>query len=476
MLFRSDATSYFWYAIDTSVLGHFPVGYKFPNTGWPMLLSVFFSIIHSNNFVDYMMVQRLVTVAVSVVTIIPVYFACKRFFNKSFALIGATLFAVEPHIIQNSILGITDSLYVLLLSTSFALLYSSDKRLVCMSFATAALGATVRYEGLLFLAALTIIFFIRFKIHRKTLLLYITALGVYCLILLPVIYLRIHDVGNDGLTSHIIAGAIVTNSISANQSDTSTNLTSFVLSEIENLFKYLGWVMLPYFVIIVPLGTIVSLKNKDRRLIPVILTMSVLIIPATYAYARGIQETRYLLALIPFFSILSLFLIEKIWNRKFRNIILVLIVSIPIGTAFGYIELKKIDLEHEREAYKIGMQLSKITNVTNSYYPESKYLKVSTIGQGNFPIISQKLAQPTTTLSTDGFKTLWAFIQANKDNHLMYLIVDGEQNRPDFLKELFYHDSDYPYLTKIFDSKEHGFMYHVKIYKINYQEFAKYNK
>lgn len=471
-----DATSYFWYAIDTNILGHFPVDYKFPNTGWPMLLSVFFSMIHSNNFIDYMMVQRFITVAISLVTIIPVYFICKRFFNRSFALIGAALFAVEPHIIQNSMLGITDSLYVFLISVSFALLYSSDKRLMYSSFAVAALCALVRYEGMLFVGVMSVLFFIQFRKENKVVLKYALAISIYILVLLPTLYLRIENTGNDGLTSEIIHGAIVTNKITSEPSNNNPSLVSFVTSGIENLFKYLGWVMIPYFVIIVPISIIFALKNKDRRLFAIIFSMSVLVIPAVYAYARGIQETRYLLVLMPFFSVLSLFLIERFWNKTSRNVILVLILGIAIASSLSYLELKKTDIDHEREAYEIGLQVTKITKVTNVYYPESKYLKISTISESNFPISSEKLIQPTTTLSTDGFSTLKDFIHTSKDNGLTHLVVDDKQDRPVFLNELFYHDTDYPYLTKIFDSRDQGFKYHVKIYKINYDEFMQYDK
>ena len=49
--------------------------------------------------------------------------------------------------------------------------------------------------------------------------------------------------------------------------------------------------------------------------------------------------------------------------------------------------------------------------------------------------------------------------------------MDDNKNRPDFLKDLFYHDGKYPYLVKVFDSTDQNFKYHVKIYKIDYEKF-----
>ena len=72
----SDSAGYFWYAIDTSITGRFPnseCGWKctFPNTGWPSFLSIFFMIFSSDNYLDYMNLQRYLGVIMSVITIIP---------------------------------------------------------------------------------------------------------------------------------------------------------------------------------------------------------------------------------------------------------------------------------------------------------------------------------------------------------------------------------------------------------------------
>lgn len=60
-----------------------------------------------------MNLQRIVSVILSGITVIPVYFICKNFFNNYYSLIGATIFAIEPRIIINSTLGISEPLYIL---------------------------------------------------------------------------------------------------------------------------------------------------------------------------------------------------------------------------------------------------------------------------------------------------------------------------------------------------------------------------
>jgi len=472
-----DATSYFWYAIDTSILGHFPDDYKFPSTGWPMFLSAVFGVFHSSNFLDYMTIQRLTSVSISVITIIPVYFFCKRFFGKSLAIIGAVLFAFEPRTIQNSLLGTSDPLYIFLIIASITLFQSLNTKRIYISFGLAAIAALVRYEGLLFIAVLSILFFVSFRKEKKKFAKFTLAMCVYILILLPSIYVRVHDTGDDGLTSHVIAGAVAPVKITANEANQVQALALFVANGFQNLFKYLGWMTIPYFVFLIPFGFLLMLKNKEKSRFMVVLSIIVLSIPSLYAYSRGIQETRYLLILIPFFVIFSLFTIEKICSKtKKRNIVLFLIVIGVMTSSLMFLELKKTNLGYEKEAFEIAQQVTKNTKVTNVYYPESKYLKITTIEDSNFPILSQKLVKPTSTLSTDGYNTLKEFIQSNKNNGLTHIVADDNKNRPEFMKDVFNHIEKYPYLVRIYDSKEHGYGYQLIIYKIDYDLFEKFNR
>ena len=42
------------------------------------------------------------------------------------------------------------------------------------------------------------------------------------------------------------------------------------------------------------------------------------------------------------------------------------------------------------------------------------------------------------------------------------------------LKYIFSNEKEFPFLKKVYDSKEGGYNYHVKLFKINYEEFRKY--
>ena len=109
-----DNLAYFWYGLDMSITGSFPTNYDLANNTWPSLLSVFFSLFPSENFLDYMNLQRMISSIISVLTVIPMYFLCRHFFSKNVAIIGTAIFVFEPRIINNSILGITEPLFLIL--------------------------------------------------------------------------------------------------------------------------------------------------------------------------------------------------------------------------------------------------------------------------------------------------------------------------------------------------------------------------
>ena len=110
----NDALFYFLYASDINQLGHLPNDWAPVNNGWPGLVGIFFYILPSeSNVIAFMTAQRILAITISSITIVPVYFLCKKFFKPKFAVLGATLFVLDPRLIQNSILGITEPSYFL---------------------------------------------------------------------------------------------------------------------------------------------------------------------------------------------------------------------------------------------------------------------------------------------------------------------------------------------------------------------------
>ena len=485
-----DSIDYFSYAVVTSQEGHFPVGWDLSNNGWPAFLSIFFTISSDGGLWEFMNIQRVSTVVISVLTIIPIYLLCSRFVPKKFALIGAALFIFDPRIISHSLLGITETSYVLLGSLALYLFLSKDIRVVSASFGVLALFTLIRYEGIVLLIPFLAFFIIRFRSKQRVLLKLLGVIVIFLLILFPIVYLRIQATGNDGIISgalggaefmskHIVQGIPDEDDAIYDSNFEENRVSQFITLGFTNLLKYIGWTMIPIFIFFVPVGFFIFLRSHNDKIKIIIFCMIFLLIPAFYAYGRGIEETRYLYVLFPIFCVFSSFTLMKLYDmvpRKWLGTLL--ICGILIGSVM-FLDYQKVDYEHERESYLIAKEITKIASGINHYNPESKYIHIAEIEQ-NWPIIPLPKETPydqtyeIKKISPSEFSTLVEYIQSSEDKGLTHIVSDGKQDAKMaiFLNDVFYYEKKFPYLIKEYDSHEQGFQYHVKVYKINFEKFA----
>ena len=506
----NDAQGYFWYAIDMSILNQLPPGHSIVNNGWPSFLSIIFQLMDSINFLDYHNMQRFVGVVFSVATIFPVYLLCSRYFKKSYSLLGATLFIFEPKLIQNSFLGTPESMYIFLMALLLFLFLSNSFKKIYLAFGIVVLLATVRFEGLLMIIPISIVFFIRFRRQKKDLIKYIICISIFILILIPVAYLRNEasgsDILQDGFISHISAGPAYYQGIIQ---DDSSALADFLYLGSSNLIKYLGWAQIPSFIIFVPLGIIFIFKKIDYKKSTIIFTIVVMLIPAFYAYSREFQEIKYLYVLYPIFCVLACFAF-KIFLEKFhrRNLIFCIIIGGIILSSIIFVEWKAMDNEHYREAYEIlaeiGQKEMKINKEFGKYGGEFTYFSlVSLHNVDEFPILKKEMSpskistvpRPAALLTcvSDWSKcdviakeaeeyhnpeidNLTDYFQVLEKQKITHLLLDEFNNSPLIndelrlhLRDIFNQENKYPFLVKEYDSRENGFNYHIKLFEIDYK-------
>ena len=153
-----------------------------------------------------MQLQKILTIIFSTLTIIPVYFLCKKFFNNKLSLVGAIIFAFEPRIILNSSLGITEPLYILLGTTGIVLFLSTNKKFIYSSFVIAAFISMMRSEGIFLFLAISIMFIIRFRKEKLVIPKYFLLLILFILLLLPMATYRTETTGNNGFSDRILNG------------------------------------------------------------------------------------------------------------------------------------------------------------------------------------------------------------------------------------------------------------------------------
>jgi len=464
-------TGYFLYALDISILGHLP-NYTLSQSGWSEFLSLFFMNFHSEHLIDYMNLQRTISVILSGLTVIPIYFICRKFFSEYYSLIGAIIFAFEPRIILNSTLGISEPLYILAISLGILFFLSSNKKIMYSSFGFFAWATIIRPEGLFWFVAFFIVYSLRFRKKRKDLAMFLVCLAIFLLVLSPIVIHRIQCCGNDGIIGRILSEMSHYDSSSA-ELNFQINSISYGPNFVEGI-KLFGWSVIPIFIIFVPIGLVSILKQLKYPNYLLILTPVVLSIPIIYSVSIA-PDTRYVYPLFPLFCVISLFGIKWIVdNFNNKKIILGIIIFGIIIWSTIFLDYKKIDHVEDNEAYNISKSIINDIGGVNKGSKVVEFFKVAEI-DNIWPIteFSGKLSESfkIKRFSTKEFKSLEEFIKFGKKNGLTHLVIDNNQDMPDFLMDVYNNEDKYQYLVKEYDSQEYGYTYHVKKFKINYQEF-----
>lgn len=477
-----DSLGYFFYASDIKIIENLPNNYIIANMGWPLFLSIIFKIFSFENTYYYMEVQKLTSIVLSSLTVIPIFYLCKKFFPLKFCIIGAMFFAFEPRILENSFLGSSDQFFVLCSASAITLYLSKNKKLILLSFVFAGIATVIRAEGLMLFFSFSLLYFIRFRNYKKSILQYLPNLLVFFIILLPILIYQHHMTDND-----MIFGRL-TNTISYHTTEhlNEKSLTGipFILSGLENFPKYFGWVLIPIFIPYFLLGFYYFLKKFNLDKLMILIIGVFIALPLFYIYSIHIQETRYLFSLFPLICIISLYSIQKIDERFKKTIIFVVIASIILISSISYLELKS-KIQYQDEAYQISLFVNQNSKVINEFYPISNYLEPIDIPtnytkfkdlffESRIDGIQTRshITKTIQVIPTEEVNSLEKFILSKRHEGLTHVIVQENDQRI-FLLDVYNNEHRYPYLKKIMDTSLIYEKYKVKIFEINYKLFDK---
>lgn len=497
-----DAALYFWYANDVALLDALPRDYTPANNGWPIFLSFFFQIMDSNNYLDYMVMQRLVSVALSVLTIVPVYVICRRFFSKKLALIGPVIFVFEPRIAENSLIGVTEPLFVLLIGVTVACFLSCRKRIVFFTFPVLALAAMVRGEAIVLIIPYTILYIVRFRHSRRTAYEIPLLIMLFMLILTPMITYRIDVTGTDAMFVRMYE--VLSRFLPHDQGvgmDPATDVDATVQETLQlprqadrlkvliDLIRHNASLSsIPIIIFFVPYGLYRIFRHMEMKNVSVITILFFMAVPGAYALTSAF-DPRYLFLAVPILCVFCIFSIRKFANFfPNKDLALVIIVAVIIASSVVISEDRRIDIEREREAIQIAKIVAEKTEKINLYTPEIGYLYgVGLSEQDEFPILRNafemkgnhpKYCATVEAATCDHIINLGGvaaeFLKNTGKEYITHFVADDvEHRRAQMLIHMFHNENEYPYLTKIYDSKNDGFSYHVKIFEIDYEKFYK---
>ena len=460
-----DAFRYFLLGMDISILGNFPTYYNKANSGWPLFLSIVFQIFRSDNYLDYMIIQRICTVFFSIITAIPLYFLAKQFFKKEIAMIGVCFFIFSPYLIENSQLGINDSLFIFLMTVFLVLFFSQKKICVLGSFVILGFLTFIRYESLIMIFPSILIFFHKYKEiqFRKYVLI---GIFLFLLVITPMAIWKDQMGIPDGVTTHIPSGVNVVineNSINSNSDDRFD-----VLRGIIKLAQYLGASLLPLCFIFIPYSIITLLKKENNSFRYLVIFGITSIVPAFYAYSRGYEEIRYVLFVSPVLIISALFLIEKLDLKvKRKNFISITLMILIIFGSVIYLDFRQPNNEYEIEAIQVAKYVSELPGKINDYGPESYYVEVMDLENYKFPILSTDIQFQKKIVNISG-DTIEEILQKSREQQISYLgITESSMENNHVLKDIFYEEK-YPFFSKIYDSKNNLTEFNVKIFRIDF--------
>ena len=495
----TDGFFSFVYATKTVFDGGLPIGYTTTNSGWSNFLSLFFVFSDTSDPLHLMDIQRTLSIILSIITVIPAFFIFRRFVGTRWALFGSFLLAAEPRLLLISLEGINYSLYFFLFVLTLALFLKKTDVSLFLSFACIACATLVRYEGLLLLIPLSIMYFLKFK-DKKSIVRFLGMIFILMIILMPVAVLRIQATenicyesffgiicGEDGIFEKILSGPYFIEKYfisgspvlddSADDKTGKPTFDHFIFISMSNLVKFLGFSTIPFFAFFILFSLTLIIRNRtflkfdwDKKMI--LLTTGFMLLPAIYAYGRGIEEIRYVLIAIPLICILSIYWTSIISEKisKDKKIIIVLIILILISSII-FIEFNKRDSVHDRESFLVSEKIVKLTNIINTFN-QSGYIKTSIL-ISNWPELIEadkngKLVNTFKKISTENYYDLVQFIIDSKKSNLKYIVIDEDN---ELFSDLRINPTKYPYLEKIFDSEDLNFKNHFMIYEINYLVF-----
>lgn len=503
----SDALEYTQHSIAQSQ-GQF-LEHPQRHSGWPLLQSPFMYMLDSDNFLDYSNTSKILSIVISSLTIIPLYLLSNRYLDPKFSLLVVGIFAFEPRLIQNSVLGFSESFFIFIMIFSLYFITKNEKKYIILSFILAGILWWIRPNGFILFPILTIIYFIKFKFSILSIRDFLFYFLSFIIIVSPLLLQRYEQFGNPmynwigeriwfGDYSHsrsILPGEKYTalDFISANGFQ--SFIEKFFFNGTITLFSTLGYMMLPYLIILTPLGIIFSFKNKISNYslssISIVIIVSIVISIVPFAV---IPDKRLILSLFPFLMIFSVFTLKYYFqkfnflhnNSKFFFISIFCILIITSSVMVSRYDQSTIISENEQLDFTKYLIQNFNGKLLFEPYNTQKYFNHPMIFENSENFLGIKITEnwkdgdtffnyPSTTFSRisvygtnmnelieNGEKVGLTHIMATSDGTSFF----------NFVNQLYFEDKQYPFLIKVYDSKDFNHEnFNVKVFEIDYSKY-----
>jgi len=488
--------------------------------GWSIFISPFFHMTDSNNFLEYVNIARGLGLAISIITIIPMYVLSRKFFDAKYSLCAVGLFAFEPHLNHVSGLGYTEPLYILATILSLYFILNKNSNYSYLSFLTIGLLWWVRWNGIVMLLIASIIFFTNFKKTPKLFLKYFACLAICLIVVSPMLIERNGQFGSPLFFSqneHMFTGEYATimaeNMMGVEYSafdyvddhGFGKFIEKFVFLGIYNLLFTLFKMSLPYLIFFLPFGILFSLRSFDqeKKYIRSNWILILISLGAFIFYFAIMPEKRLIYHVYPFLIILAAISLQRLveyglptfsFNEKQKKICLVGIMCTVLLLSSLYtlryevpdpiLSNEEILFAETLENKFDGKILDAGYTLKGLYYvhvmdPDGVF-KNYKITQNSgayymFEFNSENVNLMPTMLYA---KSLEDFIEVSYEYELNYISINkkGVILFYPYLDEIYENEDKFPYLTKVFDTENEGFeKLKAKVFEIDYKKFYQLN-
>jgi 4-amino-4-deoxy-L-arabinose transferase-like glycosyltransferase len=442
---------------------------------WPVFLSVFFGIFRFDDYFGYMTLVRILSITVSLATIPIVYLVSKEFVKEKYALIAAVLFTIESNLVENSIFGQTEPLFILFGLTSFYFILQKNHRYQLLAFVFAGLAFDTRLNGIVLFLLLIFALLLKIKQRENSTKNLILGIILFLLISVPahIVYPALQ--GEEifpflrAITITILESQTYY-SISESSSDISSG--EIIFNGIKNEFLHIFRISIPYLIVLFPIGVIISLKNIDfkKKMLFSVTIISLIVAIPQYTISN---EFRNLFFLIPFFCIFSAIGIQKLTEKiEIKNLFLILLVAGLILLSANFLrERYDIDEEYFLEKDIFGKYVANNFegNITGNLRLEIiRNMPDLKITSNHF---NDKLAVFHSGVTMDSISQLMKY---SKENKIDFLVIEEQkfQKHYPIFNEILIGKNQYAYLEEVFDSNSLDYKkLQVKIFKINWDRY-----
>ena len=478
--------------------------------GWSLFLSPFFSLMNSNDFLDYSNVAKIISIGVSTTTIFLIYKVGRKFFDERYSLVAACLFAFLPQLNYNSVMALSEPLFIFSILASFYFLLNDKSKFIIPALAFVGFSYWIRLNGIIFFLIISLTYILTFKKSRIFLRNYGIGLVIFLIIISPILLQKYEQFGDPFYSSY--QDKMFSNNyeelISNLSSNTEASASSYIenngildfmytffISGIFNSMIMLSKLSFPYIFILIPFGILFSFRAFDQKsqytkanwifILSSILFMSFIL--------SVVPEKRFLLFLMPFLVLFSVIPIHRVTeyglstfslsrNQKNAFLVIVIIIVIILSGLFT-LRYEKLDpgLENEKMDFAqyalenlhgntlrdFGGGTDYINSVILLDYNNFQDFKISSLADDTE---RSKLAYQEIGVSASNIEDL---ILKGEPLNLNYLISNQHDTfYYPFVDQVYHNEEQYPYLIKIFDSHEHGYeKLKIKVFEIDYEKF-----